>query len=447
MIRSLSQDGQLPPTAMDHFSAQSLSRSSDDFNDNGRPESAQKDHDFLSFLSLVVSVVRGMSTDLFLSSVVLGPALNIQDPADRGTFFSITLIEEKELSQNMVVSPNHLNPLPQIVALKMPLLEGDAGRPRDRRAFTSMATELQILRDDYIYDHENVVTLLGVLWQVDAGGRLLPAFAMEGSDIGNLRVFLSNNNIGLAERVGICIDIASAVKAIHSRGVVHCDIKPKNVLVFKRDFNSVVAKICDFGSSILVANDEPNCEIRGGTKAWQAPEVDETLGAEQLRKADVYSFGLVFWYVFSPDAVDAILDCDATSLHESKVSGDLLDTALETLEAQCESAPQSINTDVLQMQQCILGSTLACSPSERWDMDAILNALFEIADCMTTAGEMFSSSSATSAVLNDRVARERMRLAEAKVGSYIQDRQSDDGILHVRAFPTPSIFTHAADCM
>ena len=241
-----------------------------------------------------------------------------------------------------------------------------------------MATELQILRDADLRAHDNIVTLLGVCWQLDSEEQVLPVFVMEATEIGNLKVFLSGKTLTPIEEVGFCIDIASGMSAIHEKGVIHGDIKPENVLVFKKDQDSFIAKICDFGTSILMSTATPTCELLGGTKIWQAPEIHEVSGPEQLRWAEIYSLGLVIWYIFATDIATAILDCDSTLLDANKVSGELLQTAMETLESQHTDEWQSTNMEVVQLQQCVVSSMLAYPATERWEIDAVLTCLFEL---------------------------------------------------------------------
>jgi serine/threonine protein kinase len=384
---------------MEVFEAQELSQSTG-AQEVRAADITQKDHDFLSFLSLFVSIIRDMSTDLQLASILLGPAIDLQDPASRGKFFSITLIEQKELSQSLPVSPEMLNPLPNIVALKAPILGSEANSPRNRQVFSSMAIELQILRDGDLRAHNNIVTLLGVCWQLDSEQQVLPVFVMEATEIGNLKVFLSGRTLTLTEEVSFCIDIASGMSAIHKKGVIHGDIKPENVLVFKKDQDSFIAKICDFGSSILMSTATPTCELPGGTKIWQAPEIHEVSRPEQLRRAEIYSLGLVIWYIFATDIAMAILDCDSILLDANKVSGELLQTAMETLESQHADEWQSTNVEEVQLQQCIISSTLAYPANERWEIDAILACLFELRNMIMCRGEVNSVSEELEVALN-----------------------------------------------
>src|SRR5277367_427190 len=101
---------------------------------NEAGEAMRKNHDFLSFLSLFVFLVREMSTDLRLLSILLGQAINLQDPISREKLFIVTLVEQEELRREMLIPPENLNPLPNIVNLKASLLWGDPNSPSNKRS-------------------------------------------------------------------------------------------------------------------------------------------------------------------------------------------------------------------------------------------------------------------------------------------------------------------------
>ncbi|XP_017625088.2 mitogen-activated protein kinase kinase kinase 18-like [Gossypium arboreum] len=85
--------------------------------------------------------------------------------------------------------------------------------------------------------------------------------------------------------------LLSALKYMHGQGIVHCDVKGKNVLV-GQDFSSI--KLADFGSAIEIVK-----ESRGdrcgtvimprGSPLWMAPEVIR--GEYQGPESDVWSLG------------------------------------------------------------------------------------------------------------------------------------------------------------
>jgi serine/threonine protein kinase len=96
------------------------------------------------------------------------------------------------------------------------------------------------------------------------------------------------------DQIKIASEIAVALKYLHSRNVIHCDLKSSNVLI---DDNWKI-KIGDFGLSRFFSldNDEDN-RGRIGTPHWMAPEV---LKGEKYRQcADIFSFGMILWEILS----------------------------------------------------------------------------------------------------------------------------------------------------
>ncbi|RNF07390.1 putative protein kinase [Trypanosoma rangeli] len=85
------------------------------------------------------------------------------------------------------------------------------------------------------------------------------------------------------EIVLVLRDIASGIAYMHSKGIVHRDIKPCNIL-----FCSGVAKIGDFGSAAEECTAKPLVNMKG-TLAYMSPEV--LLGEPYGRPCDMWSFG------------------------------------------------------------------------------------------------------------------------------------------------------------
>lgn len=103
-------------------------------------------------------------------------------------------------------------------------------------------------------------------------------------------------NPGLPARQAVEAQILAAVAYVHSRGVIHADIKPANILVFKRSSPPTV-KLCDFGISVP-ANERTH---RGPlqTITYRAPEAPTEPKNAITEKADVWSVGCVLWYLYS----------------------------------------------------------------------------------------------------------------------------------------------------
>ncbi|RYP64823.1 hypothetical protein DL771_008603 [Monosporascus sp. 5C6A] len=103
----------------------------------------------------------------------------------------------------------------------------------------------------------------------------------------------------------LCIDIGHGLGAIHRHRFSHGDLKPENILVFRPGTTGSntrwVAKICDFGSSSGEDEDPSSTGQRYmGTEVWRPPQeqIKNSLSAEDLRKCDIYVYGLVVWSAF-----------------------------------------------------------------------------------------------------------------------------------------------------
>ncbi|GIL83127.1 hypothetical protein Vretimale_11467 [Volvox reticuliferus] len=98
------------------------------------------------------------------------------------------------------------------------------------------------------------------------------------------------------------IEIASACGYLHRMGVVHCDIKPANVLLKSSniDFRGFTAKVSDFGLSRV--EDDDTCASfpfnSCGTAAYVAPEA-LICNKKVNSSVDVYAFGILMWEMYT----------------------------------------------------------------------------------------------------------------------------------------------------
>lgn len=104
------------------------------------------------------------------------------------------------------------------------------------------------------------------------------------ADMATAKAYVDNDENVLRSHV-FCL--VSALKHIHSNGVVHCDIKGRNVLISK---NPNHCKLADFGSAKRV---EDTCHkdrvLPRGSPLWMAPEVIR--GESQGPESDIWSLG------------------------------------------------------------------------------------------------------------------------------------------------------------
>ena len=123
--------------------------------------------------------------------------------------------------------------------------------------------------------------------------------AMEYLEGATLRDRLAAGPLGRDTVVRLGIQIADALEAAHSAGIIHRDIKPANIFVGPRDR----VKVLDFGLAKMRQAGTPQPVVtsvagtRGGvvmgTPAYMAPE--QARGEAADHRADIWSLGLVLY--------------------------------------------------------------------------------------------------------------------------------------------------------
>ena len=97
--------------------------------------------------------------------------------------------------------------------------------------------------------------------------------------------------LSLAIQTSLCHDIASALKYIHSRGVVHRDLCGENILL-SCGGETPVAKVCDFGMSKITKNDTQSVSLQAfAHKGFMPPEATDMESSSYNSKFDIFSFG------------------------------------------------------------------------------------------------------------------------------------------------------------
>jgi serine/threonine protein kinase len=132
-----------------------------------------------------------------------------------------------------------------------------------------------------LYTSRNVVGLLEVGWDSDP-----PYYVMEYLERGSLAALLADGPLPAREAVRIARGILQALVHAHGSGVLHCDLKPANVLLDA----DLEPRLCDFGQSRLSCEQAPAL----GTLFYMAPEQADLQAVPDARW-DVYALGAVLY--------------------------------------------------------------------------------------------------------------------------------------------------------
>lgn len=103
----------------------------------------------------------------------------------------------------------------------------DTSRPdsqSEKRAFNVLISEIAVLSHPKIRLHQNIVNLEGICWETPQGSdKVWPVLVLEKAPLGDLKSFVASGQARLTtldERLELCVDIASAIIALHGNSMV-----------------------------------------------------------------------------------------------------------------------------------------------------------------------------------------------------------------------------------
>ncbi|XP_058758943.1 uncharacterized protein LOC131632178 [Vicia villosa] len=166
--------------------------------------------------------------------------------------------------------------------------------------------EAQILSNLH---HPNVLAFYGI---VPDGACGTLATVTEYMVNGSLRHVLVKNNrlLDRRKKLIIAMDAAFGMEYLHSKNIVHFDLKCDNLLVNLRDSQRPICKVGDFGLSRIKRNTLVSGGVRG-TLPWMAPELLNGNSSRVSEKVDVFSFGISMWELLTGEEPYADMHCGA----------------------------------------------------------------------------------------------------------------------------------------
>lgn len=149
-------------------------------------------------------------------------------------------------------------------------------------SFDAQALSREVEKLAFLSADRYVVQLLDVGWDSKP-----PYFVMEYVESGSLDDYLkANGPLAPSDAVDIFRDVATGLLHAHGKGVLHCDIKPANILL-DQDHKP---RLADFGQSRMSTEQTPAL----GTLFYMAPEQADLEAAPDV-KWDVYALGAVLY--------------------------------------------------------------------------------------------------------------------------------------------------------
>src|SRR5215204_2035457 len=197
-------------------------------------------------------------------------------------------------------------------------------------------------------DHPNICTIYGLH---EAEG--LHFIAMQFIEGKNVRQLVNGRPLSLESALSIAYQVADALTAAHSKGIIHRDIKAGNVMVTA----SGLAKVLDFGLAKLLDDNKKGSDVHltemgvpYGTATYAAPE--QAAGRKVDHRADIFSTGVLLYEMLAgiwPFKGQTTVEVRYAVLH---------DTPDPINEVRKDDPPESL--------QRILGRALAKRPEERY---------------------------------------------------------------------------------
>ncbi|XP_061341775.1 probable LRR receptor-like serine/threonine-protein kinase At3g47570 [Gastrolobium bilobum] len=280
-----------------------------------------------------------------------------------------------------------IEPEDTIVAIKVLNLQKKGAH----KSFIAECNALKNIR------HRNLVKILTCCSSIDFNGQEFKALVFEYMTNGSLESWLhpaadityQPRSLNFEERLNIINDVASAVHYLHyefEQAVIHCDLKPGNVLLN----DCMVAHVSDFGlarllSSVGVSLMQSSTIGINGTVGYAPPEYG--MGSKVSLEGDMYSFGILILEILTGRRPTDEMFKDGYTLHNyvkitiSYNFVEIVDPTILPNELEQTTNIENLGLTHPSVEKCLLSLfriALACSmesPKERMNMVDVIKEL------------------------------------------------------------------------
>ena len=112
--------------------------------------------------------------------------------------------------------------------------------------------------------------------------------------------YCDEDSLSIRERLALFASVCQAIQHAHTKGIIHRDIKPTNVLVTRQDGQPVV-KVIDFGIAKALGQQLTDKTLFTdfaqmiGTPLYMSPEQAEVSSTDIDTRSDIYSLGVLLY--------------------------------------------------------------------------------------------------------------------------------------------------------
>jgi serine/threonine protein kinase len=236
-------------------------------------QNTRKRHEFvihfskfrLQFISAMIRILYGGEVDNH-SEVVLGGRYKILGHIGSGGMANVFRARDLNLQRDVAIKILHDD-----------LIEDPSFQARFLQEARAAANLI----------HPNIVTIYD--FGHDEQRYYIVMEYVDGKDLKS--VIRESEHMEITRALDLMIQICEGVGYAHRAGLVHCDLKPQNILVSPDGR----AKITDFGISLALAaiNPEEHTDVVWGSPKYFAPE--QAAGTIPSPSSDVYALGIILY--------------------------------------------------------------------------------------------------------------------------------------------------------